>query len=242
MKKIISTLSVVVFSLGAAFAQRHIDLGVTLLNPVENAVIAPFERVNIEIELSNEGVDTIFAGDTVWYNHSQIPLINQRWYILQANIPPNATANIVIDSFANSDQFTTTEVNFCVTLYSPDNVIGINGYTYIDTVSNNNSDCNKITLQPTSTSELELSIAQLKLYPNPAQDVVNIEGKLKFKGDINVVIFDITGKEIIQTTYNKLDENAVLNIPVDVHNIANGMYFIQLNAAGNKVAYKLIKQ
>lgn len=241
MKKIFTTISVILLGYTAVTAQRNIDLGVKLLTPEENANIAPFERVYVEIEISNNGTDSLYTGDTIWYNHSQIPLIAQKAYILEGNIPPNATANLTIDSFANSDQPIGADLDYCVIIFSPDKVVGLSGFTYLDTNANNNEDCNKIKLQPTAVSELQHNIAQLNIYPNPAQDVVNIEGKLNYKGEIFVSIFDITGKEIISSTYHKTDAQSDIQLPLNVSKLSAGMYFVQLYAAGNKVCYKFTK-
>jgi hypothetical protein len=60
-----------------------------------------------------------------------------------------------------------------------------------------------------------LAVVHDPVYPNPAQNVVNIPLSIDVK---QVVLFDITGKQILQT--NKQT--------VDVSNMPNGAYFLQI--------------
>ena len=73
----------------------------------------------------------------------------------------------------------------------------------------------------------------VSIYPNPTQDIVNINlGDLR---DVSLKVFNIQNqliyhKENINTSIYKL---AIKEAP--------GVYFIELNAAGEKQQYKLIK-
>lgn len=67
------------------------------------------------------------------------------------------------------------------------------------------------------------------LYPNPARSQTTITSATPFK---NIAIFDITGKKVFESAFAK----AQLNTTIPVHNLAKGMYLVQVE----KTAQKLI--
>jgi len=67
------------------------------------------------------------------------------------------------------------------------------------------------------------------VYPNPTKDVLNIASEL----DIEVALYDMTGK---------LLRNKVTNKQVDLRNLSNGIYFLQINHNGNIYNKKIIKE
>jgi len=65
------------------------------------------------------------------------------------------------------------------------------------------------------TETERLAVVHDPVFPNPAQNVVNIPLSISVK---NAVLFDMTGKQILQTNQQA----------VDVSNLPNGAYFIQI--------------
>jgi len=84
------------------------------------------------------------------------------------------------------------------------------------------------------TMSANITFDDLKLYPNPAKDVINIQNK----GIINEYsIIDMTGKQII----NKLNiSNNVVQINVSQLPIAN--YIIRIHSENGIKDYKFIKE
>jgi hypothetical protein len=74
------------------------------------------------------------------------------------------------------------------------------------------------------------------MYPNPATDRVFIETGEVTGSEIYVSIFDITGKlkqQVLKPSENKIE--------VDIHNLSNGIYFVELKSNNKKSLQKLVK-
>ncbi len=61
---------------------------------------------------------------------------------------------------------------------------------------------------------------QWSIYPNPANDFIEIQLSKNDMASYDIVILDITGKEIIS--------QSISNAPIDISLLSNGMYFIKL--------------
>lgn len=62
----------------------------------------------------------------------------------------------------------------------------------------------------------------MNIYPNPAKDFVNIQINSQYKGKINIVIHDQTGRPIFKTSGNKQTSNYLKTL--DVSNLRKGYY------------------
>ena len=73
---------------------------------------------------------------------------------------------------------------------------------------------------------------QLSVYPNPTSDgFLNI----KFSQDVNVEVFSIFGKKLIQKNINQTDTI------LDISTLSNGVYFIKVSHKGLSLSTKIIK-
>ncbi len=68
------------------------------------------------------------------------------------------------------------------------------------------------------------------LYPNPANDMVNISSKIN--GDKNIVVYNVLGKQVINT--NLAGER------LDVSALSSGVYIVKINQEGNSSTKKLV--
>ena len=87
-----------------------------------------------------------------------------------------------------------------------------------------------------TTSVSELNNISLKMYPNPATDNVFIEMNEISGSEIQVSVFDITGKlkfQQIKPMNNKIE--------IDVRNFENGIYLISVKTNNKQQILKLIK-
>ena len=84
-------------------------------------------------------------------------------------------------------------------------------------------------VQPTGLNEA--SGISFEIYPNPATDgIVNI--KTGNNGPKNVSVFDITGKQVINTN--------ILNSELSVDALTNGIYFVKVTQNGQSHTEKLV--
>lgn len=85
-------------------------------------------------------------------------------------------------------------------------------------------------------SELEEDI-DFRLYPNPVNEIMNIDLSDISTKEYNVHVFNILGQEV----YN--DQFGMNNIKVDIQGLPDGLYVVQIELDGNKViSKKFIKQ
>ncbi len=83
-----------------------------------------------------------------------------------------------------------------------------------------------------SAASVELNA--LKIYPNPAKDVIHIDFPVS-EQEIQVNIFDITGKAVLRNTLNRNSK------AVDVSTLTTGAYIIEIVTSKGKVTKKLLK-
>jgi hypothetical protein len=78
------------------------------------------------------------------------------------------------------------------------------------------------------------NLKQLKIWPNPATDFINIDpGDLLLSGLVYIIIMDINGRELIKVPFNK---------QVDISSLHAGIYIIRTNLNGKTISYnRLIK-
>ena len=74
----------------------------------------------------------------------------------------------------------------------------------------------------------------IRLYPNPTQDVINIESERPFSGQINV--FDINGRSLLQKNIDGLEF-----MSIDILSYLSGIYFVKLSNNEKAVTYRVVK-
>jgi len=76
-------------------------------------------------------------------------------------------------------------------------------------------------------------LSQINIYPNPTQNSINFE--LESGKELKMKLLDITGRLIKE---DKISNGYVL----DIHNLANGIYFIRLDYQLQTITHKIVKQ
>ena len=79
----------------------------------------------------------------------------------------------------------------------------------------------------------------IKVYPNPFSDRVQIEFELKTASEVQLSLYDNTGRilDVMSGHYGKGKCSIIMNTP----EIPPGMYYIHLKADAAFFTYKLIK-
>lgn len=121
---------------------------------------------------------------------------------------------------------------FCISLFDP--VCGCNGITYGNAcealnwagVSYVTQGACLTTSVGSTTNNLELN-----LYPNPASNKLNI--RLNEVENYTIAIMDIQGKVF------KVLKTSQLQVEVDVHDLANGIYFVRLTNDNSSIIRKI---
>jgi CHRD domain/Secretion system C-terminal sorting domain len=94
---------------------------------------------------------------------------------------------------------------------------------------------------PTGIFELNGEKLLAKVYPNPAQDALNLVFASNQSFDAQVVISDLIGRSVSVNNIKVVEgEN---QLPLSVSNLSNGLYFIQLKNNGKIVfSEKIVKE
>ncbi len=88
-------------------------------------------------------------------------------------------------------------------------------------------------LRENTTNVLEEKPAdRLRVSPNPASELVNVELETGFEGDAQFTLIDMTGKRVIETT-QPISKDITL-FQLDINNVREGMYILMARC-GNKV-------
>jgi len=222
---------------GTAFAQqRHCDLQVTLLSPAEGEIIQPFAHFDIKIKIQNLGPDDMAATDTIFYNTPMVPLTSYIPFVLGQAIPAGQSADILLENVPNVNENPSDEVlSFCVKVIDNPANEGL----FTDTVTDNNYDCNNITLRSATTGIAGVSEKNdfFSVYPNPAMDKLFISFTDQLAKEIQLQLLDMSGRTL------KSMQLAPAAEPASVHigNLVPGIYFIECQAGGQRAFRKFIK-
>jgi hypothetical protein len=93
--------------------------------------------------------------------------------------------------------------------------------------------------KPESLSKYR-KILNLKIYPNPARDYINIRFLSANKGDVTLNIFNLEGKLILNRIISDLSPGKEIQINTSSFN--QGIYFIQLYNKEKINNIKLVKE
>lgn len=80
-----------------------------------------------------------------------------------------------------------------------------------------------------------LEVKSIKVYPNPSQDLITIEGLPK-NGDIHIEVINEIGQVIQSKTYN-----SVGSLTIDLQNLSSGNYQIRIETEGETFHQKIVK-
>lgn len=92
------------------------------------------------------------------------------------------------------------------------------------------------TIPPVGIDDPSKQLA-VKIYPNPAKDVIFIQSQKQFEGNIELTITDLTGKEMIRKNFIMSGNNSQ---SIKLDNFAEGIYFIKLDNGTNSLINKLV--
>lgn len=93
----------------------------------------------------------------------------------------------------------------------------------------------------TSISNIDLGIQEIKVYPNPFSETINLELDILETQNITVELINITGQQVFQKNIKvELGKNNIkINLPL---NLTSGSYFLKVLGKEKQVGYfKLIK-
>lgn len=96
----------------------------------------------------------------------------------------------------------------------------------------------KLTIWDPTASSDKFELADLKVYPNPAKDLLNIEFTSETTGKTKFDIFNLNGRLIKTVNLESTDNHYQINI----QDLASGAYILIINNEGGSNSHKFIKQ
>lgn len=87
-----------------------------------------------------------------------------------------------------------------------------------------------------STTSNLLTNTDIKLYPNPAQQLFTVN--INTHKNVDMHIFDVNGRAILEQTINA--KNKIKNQTIDLSNFSSGIYYVKFKTEANTIIKKLI--
>lgn len=89
----------------------------------------------------------------------------------------------------------------------------------------------------TTANELELSEAEVNIFPNPASDYINVELSLNNPQTISTFLTDVTGKILVRKSYDNFVQGTVR---FEVSQYPAGTYFVRLDSEQGVKVKKIV--
>ena len=136
---------------------------------------------------------------------------------LDAEYKPTSASNYIVDQGDNAyyDEALFGDLDLAGITRIFNTTIDLGAYEYNSTLS---------------VDAISLNTNSIKLYPNPATDVVNIKTNQTIE---NVSVFNVNGQKVLE-----IDNQSQINIS----NIPTGMYFLNINTNQSNQTIKFLKQ
>lgn len=223
-------------------------------------VVNPGTTASDHSRFWNEGYSAVLLGES-WFNNDQTPFYhtsNDRVSTLDLPYFHEMTKLVMaytatkaglagVDSSVtqNAEVLTANQTDVSYQWFNCDTnsiILGETSQTFTATTNGNYaveitaggcsemSDCYTVT----TLSSDEFSLDQLKIYPNPAQSVLNIELPEVFQTSLE--IYSINGQLVLNMPVNQK------SLQLNIADLSKGVYFIKLPVNGNRYSYKFVKK
>ncbi|PZF74446.1 T9SS type A sorting domain-containing protein [Taibaiella soli] len=93
---------------------------------------------------------------------------------------------------------------------------------------------------PTAVNEIVAKKYKVTCFPNPAQNTVNLGFELKQPGDVVVKVMAANGTVVLKQE-NHYGQSGATTLPLNINQLAAGIYFADLNISGVHINQQFIK-
>lgn len=239
------TILICLLMFHSALAKRWADIAVTQLKPENGYTYTVGGTVLIKLVIKNNGPDDIMAGDSL-----AIRFINKQGEILvfpdgKIWLGVEAKKIVVSDTmFINAEIATSSLVNVpqnflsgevCIDVFPCADSIGDLWSNNMDTVGANNHNCTMLKMVPTSVLQRVAHGSHVKVYPNPAADVVYIDGRGMSINEVHIL--NSVGA-FIGTA--RMEGNGTYAFKTE--SLAQGLYFAEIITKDERHVVKFLKE
>lgn len=255
MKKSIKHLmftGAVMITAAGAFAQKNLDLAITVTSPTATTFNHGDARV-VKFNIMNNGPAAITPTDTIYYRVLYSGANTTAVSFLQGfNIASGATQAIDLGNVGTWQNTTNADRpdTFCVRII-PQTSVNSNGravtVTYKDTVTSNNAFCYLLTVKKQGAVGIfELNDNATKetliIYPNPAANEVKFDVMLEKPEAVTAIVRDITGRKVMERDFGKIQSGALLPLQLNIAPLNAGMYIVEVMTGDKKAVGRVMKQ
>lgn len=216
--------------------QRSCDLQVTLIEPADGSTIAGYAQFDIRVKVKNLGPDSLFAGDTLFYNLPTELVTVYHAHVLEQGMAPGTENHLLLDLLTNVNENENEELtNFCVTVRND----YFNTGAFVDPNLSNNRSCNEVRFSPTTgIQHLRLSKELYSISPNPTHSQLSVTLKnASFKPE-RLFIMSYTGRILRQEPIHSVNRQ----FQIDLSQLASGVYLIGLpDSQGTLQLQRMVK-
>jgi hypothetical protein len=124
----------------------------------------------------------------------------------------------------------------------------VNFQAYINATNNNGSDGGdmiygkQLSISPIATGlPAVLSNAGVHIFPNPANDIINLQYELKASSEISIKLIDLSGKHVA-TLFEGSQSQGKQELNLRTAELNKGIYLLQMNVGNELVTRKVIVQ
>ncbi|MDZ4667471.1 MAG: T9SS type A sorting domain-containing protein [bacterium] len=212
---------------GLSASAQTTDMKITLVKPGPSDKISSGVPFNIEYVITNNGTTPTTLTDSMIV----LFILNNTQQLNVPGVSPVFFTNRVLNNndtiwFKTTLTLTINGTTGPVTVPFCSRMFAQNGNVTIDPDQVNNNSCNNVVLP---VSEVAAAIAALRVYPNPANNVLNID--MDYKNAKEIIVMDLSGK-LLSTT--QMVSN---NTQIDLSNIETGIYLYQIIDAEGAIIY-----
>jgi len=196
-------------------------------------MIAEFDVVDLTNSVSNSVSIDYFIQETGWEGDGTVnDSSNDRIKIYVKDLTNGVDIDILNTEGSDIDDLVIEDVWTTGTLALPDNIMM---QLVVELRSNSGSEAvfiDNIIIEGESTLAVNDEVNNpFSIYPNPTnQKFISIDSSLD--GDKTIVLFDILGKEVLNTT--------ISNNKLNISSFLSGVYFIKINQGDKSSTQKLI--
>lgn len=92
----------------------------------------------------------------------------------------------------------------------------------------------------TSVNDIDNNVLAMEVYPNPANDLINVNVMAIAEGNGTISVYDLTGKNVMNV--NAFMSRGENKTQLDLSSLTNGVYFVQCKFNGSNLTTKIVKR
>ncbi|MBR9860260.1 T9SS type A sorting domain-containing protein [bacterium] len=245
MKKTFTLLALALITM-SSYAQRSVDLATTdIVSPTELNSVTVGQDLRtawaIDVVVTNQGTDSIFAGDTLLWGALITDTISKNTlvalpstfgqgqrliYIPTRDVPPGDTLHFTSNWTINRGVSVSRDMWMTFVVQTFDSEIEAETQaTFTDNVRQELLVWYDVKGWGVSVEEVVYN-NNLDVYPNPASTVLNVSILHSSFSNVSIELYDLSGKLVLSENNLERFDNNYYNL--DVSAVDNGMYILRV--------------